>query len=155
VTYILQQNEKDYAARAGLALAATLALNGISGIGLKGGDWATHMLEHSISALYPHIAHGEGLAVMFPAWIKYTAGANPAQYRRWAEKLWNTSDIGEGIEKLKTKYRQWGAPVSLTELGITAGDIPALAENAAMAGTLGKVKKLVREDFLAIYRLAL
>lgn len=155
VTDILQKNEKDYAARASLAWAATLALNGISGIALKNGDWASHMIEHAISALHPHIAHGEGLAVIFPAWLKYTSSANPAQYKRYAEKLWNAADIDEGIAKLKAKYRQWGAPVSLKELGLTAEDIPALADNAAMAGKLGQVKILDREDFIAIYKLAL
>jgi alcohol dehydrogenase YqhD (iron-dependent ADH family) len=35
----LQQDANDYTARANLAWSATLALNGISGLGLQGGDW--------------------------------------------------------------------------------------------------------------------
>ena len=154
-TDALQANEKDYAARANLAWAATLALNGLSGTALKGGDWASHMLEHAISALHPHIAHGEGLAVIFPAWIKYTADANPEQYERWAQKIWGVAGIDAAIEKMKARYRQWKAPVSLGELGLSADDIEALADNAALAGSLGKVKKLGRDDFIAIYKLAL
>ncbi len=67
----LQNNSSDLLARGNLAWCATMALNGISGIGLKGGDWACHDIQHSFSALHPEIAHGEGLGVIFPAWIEY------------------------------------------------------------------------------------
>ncbi len=155
VTDLLQKDEKDYAARASLSWAATVALNGLSGIALKGGDWATHMLEHSLSALHPKIAHGSGLAVMFPAWIKYTAAENPAQYERWAKNVWNAKSVDEALDKMKAKCRQWGAPTTLAELNLSEADIPALVENASMLGKLGKVKQLGPEDFAAIYKLAL
>ena len=77
---MLKDDEKNYQARANIAWSATLALNGISGIALKGGDWSSHRLEHGISALHPDIAHGAGLAVVFPAWIKYTQNENPEQF---------------------------------------------------------------------------
>ena len=64
----LKETPGDYAARANLAWAATLALNGISGAMLDGGEWSTHTMEHAVSALHPTVAHAEGLGVLFPAW---------------------------------------------------------------------------------------
>ncbi len=65
-TKILMKSPEEYNSRAELAWSATLALNGINSAGRFGGDWATHTLEHSLSAFYD-IAHGAGLAIMFPA----------------------------------------------------------------------------------------
>lgn len=49
------------------------------------GDWASHKLEHELSALYD-IAHGAGLAIVFPAWMKYALAhggeAKLAQFAR-------------------------------------------------------------------------
>lgn len=65
----LHYNAQDIVARGNLAWSATLALNGLSGVGMNGGDWGCHGIEHAFSALHPEIAHGEGLGVIFPAWI--------------------------------------------------------------------------------------
>ena len=150
----LQENQKDYNSRANLAWSATLALNGISGVGLKGGDWAVHRIEHSISALYPEVAHGAGLAVIFPAWIKYMQNENPPQFQRWAGNLWNTTTVDEAVELMKAKYRSWGAPVSLRDLGIERGKIPELAGNTMMFGALGQLRDLTEDDVINIMNIA-
>ncbi len=56
-TEILLKKPEDYHARANLAWSATLALNGLLNAGSSGGDWSSHTLEHSVSALFD-IAHG-------------------------------------------------------------------------------------------------
>ncbi len=84
----LKLDAGDYEARANLAWAATLALNGTSGIGLNEGDWACHAIEHSFSALHQEIAHGEGLGVIFPAWIGYVSDRAPARFAAWAKEVW-------------------------------------------------------------------
>jgi len=71
VTDRLREEPGDYAARASLAWASTMALNGAAGAGLGDGDWATHALEHGLSGVHPEIAHGTGLGILFPAWILY------------------------------------------------------------------------------------
>ncbi len=86
----LQEEPCNYSARANLAWAATLGLNGISGVALHGGDWASHQIEHGISALHPEIAHGAGLAVVFPAWIYYMNRYNTDIFKRWAKNVWNS-----------------------------------------------------------------
>ena len=76
MTHRLQKNPRSYEARANLAWAASLALNGLTGVGLREGDFATHRIETAMSAVFPEIAHGAGLGVLFPAWIEYLKDYN-------------------------------------------------------------------------------
>lgn len=153
-------NPEDYNSRAELAWAATLALNGTTGTGRNGGDWATHMIEHSLSALYD-IAHGAGLAIMFPAWMKYVYKERTDRFSRFAEKIFNINEGNEeekslvGINKLQEFYDEIGAPTSLNEINIPKSDISKLTENASMTAPLGKLKKLNTEDIQKIYELAI
>ncbi len=146
----LKADPKDYNARANFAWSSTLALNGISGIAMKGGDWATHNIEHSISAFHPRIAHGEGLAVVYPAWIRYMQKENMPQFLRWAKTLWNAASVDEAVDAMKNKFSEWGAPVSLRELSIGEDEIPAIASNAMIRGNFGNLKKLDYEDVVNI-----
>ncbi len=59
----------NYGARANLMWAGTIAHNGLLGTG-RIDDWASHNIEHELSAIYD-IAHGAGLAIIFPHWMKY------------------------------------------------------------------------------------
>ena len=68
-----------YDARANVMWAGMLCHQGLAGVG-RHEDWATHGLEHELSALYPEITHGAGLAVMFPAWMEFVYDANPARF---------------------------------------------------------------------------
>ena len=151
----IKLDPKDYQARANLCWSITLAHNGISGAGLGGGDWSAHRIEHSISALYPHISHGEGLAIVFPAWILYMQKYNPKVFLRFAQNAIRASTVENAVEKLRRKYRKWGAPTSLRQIGITAKDIPRLAENAMLFPSLGVLKRLTKKDVEEILKLAL
>lgn len=151
----LKIDETNYSARANLAWCATLALNGLSGVAMKGGDWTSHALEHALSAYNVEIAHGAGLAVVLPAWLQFVSQANPKQFARWAKNVWNADTIEGGIANIKAKYKEWGAPISLGELGFAQEDIPALAQNALGRGALGAVLKLSQGDIEKIYELAL
>ena len=151
----LQLAEDSYDARANLAWAATLGLNGISSFGLPG-DWASHGIEHGISAMHPHISHGAGLAVVYPAWIAYTADANAALYDRWAREVWGQNGVEMGIKAMKNKLQMWGMPVSLSQLGLCVADIEPIVDNISRHdATLGSVKVLRKKDYEAILKLAL
>ena len=65
----LKENPNDYELRANIMWAGTLAHNGILGMGREE-DWGSHGIEHELSAIYD-IAHGAGLSIVFPAWMKY------------------------------------------------------------------------------------
>lgn len=154
VTDALQNNPNDYNSRANLAWAATMALNGYSGIGIRAGDWTSHKIEHSISAYHQNVAHAEGLAVVFPAWIKYMYSYNPATFERWAKNVWNANSFDEAISKMKQKYKSWGAPISLSELNVDESEIEKIADNVMLIGKFGVLKTYSKEDIMEILKLA-
>lgn len=155
-TEALLNNPKDYDARANFALSTTLALNGISGMGHRGGDWSSHAIEHALSALNPDVAHGAGLAVVFPAWMQYVYRADPGKFSRFGRiifKLKNSTPT-RAIQALKSWYKKVGAPVTLKELGFKREDIDTLTEIAAKTAPMGKLVKLEKEDIRKILEIA-
>lgn len=156
---ILIEDPENYNARANFAWCATQALNMLLQPGRNGGDWATHMIEHSVSMFYD-IAHGAGLAILFPAWMKYVYEENLDQFERFAENIFGLSEGTpeekslEAIIKLIKFYKDIGAPVTLREIGVRQEDLEKMAQNAALKSPLGKVLKLQKEDILEIYKLA-
>lgn len=82
-------NPKDYQARAVLMLNSSLSHNGLTNIG-KPFMMPVHQMEHVLSGLYPSVAHGAGLAVMFPAWAKYYLKYDEAKFSYLAECLFNS-----------------------------------------------------------------
>ncbi|MDD4506452.1 MAG: iron-containing alcohol dehydrogenase [Sulfurospirillaceae bacterium] len=131
-TEILLQNPDDYNARAEFTWAATQALNGVTTAGTNISLFPNHMIEHSLSALF-NIAHGAGLAIVIPAWMTWFHTQNPAQFKRFAQKIFGKSSAEEGIVALKSWFTKIGAPVSLKEAGISADAIPAIAANVFLA----------------------
>ncbi|MCS7175440.1 iron-containing alcohol dehydrogenase [Pseudothermotoga sp.] len=155
----LLNDPNDYEARANFAWSATLALNGLTAAGRRGGDWACHRIEHSLSAIYD-IAHGAGLAIVFPAWMKHVWRQKPQQFIRFAKKVFSITSDGEtaaldGIEAFKSWLRRMGAPVSLRDVNIPSSDLDKIVENVFRSGrTLGQLKKLDRSDVKKILELA-
>lgn len=156
---ILLEDPTNYQSRAQLAWCATLGLNGSNGVGRSGGDWASHGIEHSLSALYG-VAHGEGLAIVFPAWMKYVYKENIDMFERFAKEIFNITEgtkedkALKGIEELKTFFSSLNAPVTLKEIGVKYEDLDKIADNAAMQAPRGAIKKLYREDILEILKIA-
>jgi len=150
---LLKNNEKDYEARASLAWAATLALNGIASSGI-GGDWACHRIEHSLSAIHTNIAHGAGLGIIFPAWIKYVHNENPETFNRWAKNVWDAASLEEALDLFQKKLMEWKAPTRLSEIGIQFEELDLISKNAFDTPTLGVVKKIYPKDVLEILKLA-
>ncbi len=156
----------DYDSRAELAWAATLALNESTKCCRTGGDWSTHTIEHSLSAIYD-IVHAAGLAVLLPAWMEHVRGEYPEIFARFAEKIFGivagTSPKGQeqagiaGIAQLRTYFTSLGAPVTLRDLDIPEADIDRIADNVMEAkggAPIGMMKKLGREDVRSILRRA-
>ena len=159
----LQKDPNNYLCRANLAWASTCALNGLSAAGMGGGDWATHRMQHAISALYPEVAHGAGLAALFPTWIRYCNENNKPQFERWAKNVWNANSVEDGVENMVKKFKQWGSPTSISELIVdnTANarvpkeSLPAIVDTCEQISfQLGSVRILKREDYAKIYEMA-
>ncbi|MDR0926875.1 MAG: iron-containing alcohol dehydrogenase [Ignavibacteria bacterium] len=152
----LQVSPNNYEDRANLAWAAVLALNGVSGAGMNGGDWATHKLQHGISALYPEVAHAPGLSALFPSWLRYNYKLNEPQFARWAKNVWHCDSIEKGIAAMELKFKSWGSPICIRELGCVAKErLGEIVENTlGIAPVIGGLKKLDRADIAKIYEMA-
>lgn len=158
---VVMNNPNDYDARANIMWAGTLAHNGICGCG-KAEDWSSHGLEHEISALY-NVAHGAGLAVIFPAYLTYMLEHKPERVVKFARNIMgvtteNDHEAGaEGIRKLKNFFHSIGMPVTFAELGVENPDINLMVKKVHQNkgekfGTYLPVTPLISE---AIYRIAL
>ena len=150
----------DYDARAEVMWAGTIAHNDLLGTG-RVGDWASHMIEHEISGIYD-VAHGAGLAVVFPAWMRHVYRTDVNRFARFAVRVWGVEprfDLPErtaleGIDRLKAFFRGIGMPTSFKELGVPTDRIPEMARKATARGALGNFQKLGEKDVLEISRLA-
>jgi alcohol dehydrogenase YqhD (iron-dependent ADH family) len=139
----------------------TMALNGILSMGVKG-DWATHNLEHAVSAIHD-IPHGGGLAILFPNWIKYTLETNVARSKRLAIEVFGVDpsnktdkEIAEaGIQALREFWISIGAPSRLADYDIDASSIELMADKAMIYGDFGNFQKLTRSDVVNIYKMSL
>jgi alcohol dehydrogenase YqhD (iron-dependent ADH family) len=142
-----------------------MAHNNSCGVGRRH-DWASHDIEHELSATYD-CAHGAGLAVVFPAWMAYNMRHDIGRFAQLAVRVWgcpmdktdpeNTAKAG--IEALKQFSGSIGMPVSFSELGAKEEDIVRMAHNACWGdgrqGEIGGFVRLNEADVANIYRLML
>lgn len=128
-TETLLSNPDDYNARSEFAWAATQALNGTTYLGVDGVSYPNHMIEHSLSALY-NVAHGAGLSVIMPAWMKWYVSHNEKQFIRFANTIFGASDAMEGIVALESWFEKIGTPIRLSHFGIHESEIATIVENA-------------------------
>lgn len=156
-------NPENYDARANIMWAGMLCHQGLAGVG-RHEDWATHGLEHELSALKPAITHGAGLAVLFPAWMEYVHDENPARFAYYGREVFGVAPTGDieadalsAIDETRAFFASLGMPTTLAELDIEEDDIekmiPTLKANKGEV--FGSLKKLTMDDARAIYRSAL
>lgn len=89
----------DYQARANIMWSGTIAHNGTCGNGRRE-DWVSHFMEHEISAVYD-VAHGAGLAVVFPAWMTFMAAHRPAKIAQYARRVFGVTDADDTAAALE------------------------------------------------------
>ena len=153
----------DYDAQAQLMWGSTIAHNDTLGVG-RVQDWGSHQIEHELSALYD-VPHGAGLAVVFPAWMRYHMHKNIMRFAQYAVRVHGCAMNFEhpeetalrGIEAHEAFLRSIGMPLTLKELGARAEDIPALAAKTKTTnpdGTTGGVFPMTAADIEAILRIA-
>ncbi len=156
------EDPTNYDVRAELYQAANITNNGVLMVG-RTGDWGSHNIEHEISGIY-NIAHGAGLAIVFPAWMKYVwQKFHPNCFVKFFRRVFHV-DFGEGMEDLTVSrgiaqleqfYRSLGLPVRLHEANIADDRLQEMADNA-MIGTpaVGMTFQLHADDILQILTLA-
>lgn len=157
------ENPEDYGARVQLMWASTVAHNDLLGTG-RTEDWASHDIEHELSGMYD-ITHGAGLAIIFPAWMKYVYQENVERFAQFAVRVWNIDpnfhcfeDTAlNGISKLEDFYGDIGLPIRLGELDVEVTDqeLIKMAEKCTENGSLGNFAELEKDDVVNIYNLAM
>ena len=120
------ENPCDYNARATLMWASSLSHNGLTCCGRENA-LAVHQLEHALSGKFDFVAHGAGLAVLFPAWAKYVYKYNTARFAQFARNVWGVVEQDDekasvkGIEKMSEFFAKIDMPLRLRDLSVDKG----------------------------------
>jgi NADP-dependent alcohol dehydrogenase len=109
----------DYENRANLMWAATMALNGLIGVGVKS-DWSTHMIGHELTAFHG-LDHAVTLAIVLPGVMRLMKDKRREKLLQYAQRVWNinqgTDDerIEAAIQHTESFFRQVGIATRLSE----------------------------------------
>ena len=164
----------DYDARATIMWASTLAHNDLAGCGrslsptVRAGGWESHALEHELSAHFPEVAHGAGLAVLMPAWMRHVWRADPQRFLDFAADVFGIEPVEEeycerdeaiedavtaAIDELQAFFVSLGMPRTLREFGLTPDDVEPLVTTLRenKGEPFGAFQKLNMDDARAIY----
>ncbi|MDC7225711.1 MAG: iron-containing alcohol dehydrogenase [Spirochaetales bacterium] len=153
---------EDYDTWAEVMWTGTVAHNNILDTG-RLGDWASHDIEHELSGMFD-IAHGAGLAIIIPAWMKFVYKHDVERFAQFAERVFFVErdyadpekTVLEGIYRLEQHFKRMGMAVRLSEVGITADSFEEMADRATSGdtATLGNFVKLDKESIIRILKLA-
>ena len=159
------KNPNDYRQRAQIMWAGSVAHWGLLGMGVEE-DWATHQLEHELSAMFD-VTHGAGLAAVWPSWARYCMHENLRRFVRFAVNVMGIdNDFSDpegtalrGIEAMERFYSAIGMPTNIRQLigrEITDDEIKEMVRKCSRnyTATQGAFKVLKAEDMEAIYRMA-
>ena len=132
---ILLYNLDDINARKVLILASSYSHNGLTSL-MKNITMPVHQLEHELSGLYPNIAHGLGLGVLYPYWMEEVYQKDVDKFVTFGNVLFGIKEIGEDgarktINAYKNFLKDWGLPSSLKEIGVKESDIETMAQSFA------------------------
>ncbi|MGQ4667137.1 iron-containing alcohol dehydrogenase [Metabacillus halosaccharovorans] len=152
----LIEDLENYELRETILYSGTIALNGQLQMGYRG-DWASHNIEHAVSAVYD-IPHAGGLAILFPNWMKHNLDVNVSRFVQLAVNVFDVEQTGkddrtvalEGIDRLRKFWSSIGAPSRLKDYNINDENIELMADKAMVNGEFGNFTKLNKEDVVAI-----
>ncbi|MGB2705518.1 MAG: iron-containing alcohol dehydrogenase [Candidatus Omnitrophota bacterium] len=156
------ENPRDYNARANILWAGSLALNNLIGEG-KEEDWASHAIEHELSAIYD-ISHGAGLSIVVPSWMRHVLSSKTVKkFVEYGINVWGIEKnrdkmniANEAINKTRAFFNSLGMPSSLSEVSITARHFEDMAKNALRDwGKIGSFKRLSEKDIVQILKASL
>lgn len=118
------QSPQDYNIRSNLMWSATMALNGLIGVGVPQ-DWSTHMIGHQLTALYG-LDHAQTLAIVLPAVMQQQREQKRDKLLQYGRRVFGLEHndeerlIDEAISHTRAFFEQMGVPTRLADYGITA-----------------------------------
>lgn len=157
----LMEDLQSYEHRETILFAGTMALNKFLEMGYNG-DWATHNIEHAVSAVYD-IPHAGGLAILFPQWMRHNVEVNPSRFAQMAERVFDVDPEGktaeevahEGIDRLQQFWSSLGAPSRLADYEIDDSKLDVIADKTLVYGEFGNFNKLNKDDVVEILQASL
>ncbi|MBC8529776.1 iron-containing alcohol dehydrogenase [Christensenellaceae bacterium NSJ-44] len=151
----------DYKAASEVMWAGSISHNNMTGCG-NGGDFATHLIGHELSARYD-AAHGATLTAVWGAWARYVMSENVLRFAQYAVNVWGCDfDSADpertalaGIACTEKFFASIGMPINIPQIqsGVTEEDMAAMADMCVSRGrtAIGGFKKLSRDDVYNIY----
>ncbi|MBQ3698648.1 MAG: iron-containing alcohol dehydrogenase [Prevotella sp.] len=162
---VVMEQPEDYRNRAQIMWAGSLAHNDLTECGTEK-DFATHRLEHELSALFG-VTHGAGLAALWPSWARYVKAKHLNRFVQFAVNVMGVENdfshpdetAEKGIRAIEDFYRKIGMPTNIHELlgrEITDAEIDVMVDKCSRGGTitLGAMEVLRPEDMRNIYQMA-
>lgn len=136
---VVMVNPTDYNARANIMWASSLSHNNLTGCG-RINALPVHQLEHALSGEHDSVAHGAGLAVLFPAWAKYVYKHNIPRFAQFARNVWCVTETDDclaaqkGIQAMSEFFKSIGMPTTLSDFVINV-DVKRLTALCTFDGT--------------------
>ncbi len=158
-------NPEDYEARSEIMWAGSLSHNDLTGLG-RVGDWATHRIEHELSAMYD-VAHGAGLAAVWGSWARYVVDENVTRFAKFGVDVWDLSLDYENpmntalaaIKRTEDFFKYVNMPITITELigrKPTDEELRECARKCMInAPGVGSMKTMTEESVYEIYKAAI
>lgn len=159
----VMKEDASYDSWAEIMWSGTVAHNGSLNTG-RLGDWGSHQIEHELSGIYD-VAHGAGLAAVFPSWMRYVMKQDIKRFVQIAVRVWNVDtnfysdeETAEaGIVAVEKFWQSLGLATTLQGLDIPADRLEEMAGKCAgeTDRAQGQFVKLYKKDVLAILQKAL
>ena len=122
------EEPENYEAREKLAYASMLAGIAIDHLGVA----LIHAMEHPVSAHYPHVAHGLGLAILAPYITKFNYKGNPEKYALFAKLMGYEERPELVVDALVDFLERIGLLKTLKDVGVEEGMLDRLTEDVYM-----------------------
>jgi alcohol dehydrogenase YqhD (iron-dependent ADH family) len=162
---VVMEHPEDYRNRAQIMWAGSLAHNDLTECGTEK-DFATHRLEHELSALFG-VTHGAGLAAIWPSWARYVKSRHLSRFVQFAVNVMGIENdfahpdetAEKGIRAIEDFYRKIGMPTNIHELlgrEITTDEIEEMVNKCSRGGTitLGAMEVIDTQAMRTIYEMA-
>lgn len=125
----LLKNIDDMQARGNLMWDSAMAENGILKVG-RVTDFQAHQMEHQLGA-YTDCNHGQGLAVIHPAYYRHIVKDAEEKFRRFGREVFGVDSAEESVEALAAFIKECGLPTKMGELRSKVEITPEILRNVA------------------------
>ncbi len=122
------EEPENITARRWMSYASMLAGIAIDHLGVA----LIHSLEHPVSAHYPHVAHGEGLAILAPYVTAFNYKGNPEKYALFAKLMGEEEKPHKAVDALVKFLEKIGLLKTLKDVGVEEDMIDRLTEDVYM-----------------------